>query len=64
MEKVCENKVISSIENKLQYLEENLNTNVFNNPIRENLLEVRNELLDFARTLEEEILTLSKTNVI
>ena len=62
MEKVNNN--LSSLENKLEHLEKNYNKDVFNNPIRENAEELRNDLLDLAKTFQEEIEQYTKENVI
>lgn len=53
MDKIKNN--YDKLDDKINYLENNLNTNIFNNPIKKNNEELRNDLLDLANTLVEEI---------
>lgn len=46
---------INELSNKLDHLEKNLNKDVFNMPIRESLLEIRNDLLEYATTFEKDL---------
>ena len=49
------NNNISDINDKLNYLEQSLNKELFNHPVRENLIEIRNDLLDYAIALETDL---------
>ena len=53
MDKIKNN--YDKLDDKINYLENNLNTNIFNNPIKKNNEELRKDLLDLANTLVEEI---------
>jgi len=54
---------LNEMTNKIKYLEENLNKNDFSNPIRENLTEIRNELIEFANVFSEEMKEFEATMV-
>ena len=49
------NNNISDINDKLNYLEQSLSKELFNHPVRENLIEIRNDLLDYAIALETDL---------
>lgn len=45
----------TEIANKLDFIENKISKEIFENPIRENLIDLRKDLLDFAETFQKEI---------
>lgn len=55
-----DDKTISNLNMKLKYLEDQLEKTSFTHPIRQSLVEIRDDILEFCKVFEEDISNMNK----